>query len=151
MSVQTVRYEHYDIVNKVWDLMLAHNIKPNEGSYEILIGYLTRNQHLELALQKIGEMSQYGLSPSLRTAQQVISLACEFGHPRLAIELATAFESSSVRRLDAETWMKCLIASSDMLYVGLPLLSIIQRVSPLLGRWRNCGVGPSRQKDANTP
>lgn len=120
-SAQTVRYEPIDEVWRVWNLMLAHGFQPSESIYESLILYLTRQGHFELALQKLSEMSDADLRPTLKVAQAIITTACDLGHPRLAVELAEAFERSSVRRLDGVIWVKCLIASSEALYVSTPL------------------------------
>lgn len=129
--IQTVRYlplsEHW----KIWNLMLAHGIKPNENSYEFVILHLTRNGYFELALQKLSEMADADLRPTLKTAQSIITMACELGHPRLAVELAEAFERSSVRRLDGVVWVKCLIASAEALYADGVLTAWHQVVQKL--------------------
>ena len=110
---------------KVWNLMLAHGVKPNDLSYEILILYICKHDNLELALQKLSEMGGIGETPTLKTAQAIVTLACDLGQPRLAVELADAFERSSVRRLDGVVWIKCLIASAETLYVSCCSLYIM--------------------------
>jgi pentatricopeptide repeat protein len=113
-----MRYESLDDNWKIWNLMLAHGILPNEAIYEAFISYLCRQGNLELALQKLSEMGDAGILATLRISQNIITLACEMRYPRLAIELAEAFELTSVRRLDGAVWVKCLIASAEALYVS---------------------------------
>lgn len=113
-----MRYETIEFMLKVWDLMLAHGIRPNEFTYEILILFTCKTENLEFALQKLSDMSHEDLAPTLKTAQSIVSLACDVNQPRLAVELAEAFERSSVRRLDGIVWMKCLTASAEALYVS---------------------------------
>lgn len=132
---QTMRYEAMHNMWKAWTLMLAHGIKPTEFSYEIFILFVCRHSNLELALQKLSEMGTADLTPSLKSAQAVISLACDMGQPRLAVELAEAFERSSVRRLDGVVWIKCLIASADALYVRPTSTHIRTLLSVTIGRW----------------
>ncbi|EKM48927.1 uncharacterized protein PHACADRAFT_265975 [Phanerochaete carnosa HHB-10118-sp] len=127
----SVRYESIDMVWRVWNLMLANGIQPSEFTYELLILYLTRQGYFELALQKLSEMGDIDLRPTLKTAQSIVILACELGHPRLAVELAESFEHSSVRRLDGVVWVKCLITSSEALYADGVLTSWDQVVRKL--------------------
>lgn len=97
--------------------MKQFNITPNEITYEIIIFRYTESGNLELALQYLAEMGTRGLSPTLKTAGSIINTANRRGFPRLALDLADAFEQSSVRRLEGSVWMECLIASSDALFV----------------------------------
>lgn len=99
---------------------------PDEQTFDILIKRHILSENFEHALQKLMEVDGRQLSPTLESAQSVIILACESGHPRLALDLAEAFDSSSVRRLDNVVWTKLLIASSQVLWV---------RGFILLGRW----------------
>ena len=97
--------------------MLSFDIEPTETSYEILVGYYCRQGYFELALQKMAEMGDKGMVASLKLTQAVILLACDMNYPRLAIELANMFETSSIRRLDGSVWIKCLVAAAEGLYV----------------------------------
>ncbi|GJE94436.1 hypothetical protein PsYK624_106060 [Phanerochaete sordida] len=114
--IQAVRYEPVETALKIWNLMLARGISPTEATYELLITNLARYDMFEFALQKLAEMGDAGLKPTLKIAQSIITMACDLGHPRLAVELAEGFERSSVRRLDGVVWVKCLIASAEALY-----------------------------------
>lgn len=122
-----MRYQNLERNWQIWNLMTVHGIHPNEFTYEHLIMYLCRQDNLELALQMLSEMGDKGLLASLKLTQSLIALACDMKYPRLAIELAEAFELTSVRRLEGSVWMKCLIASAEALYVRShsPPISII--------------------------
>ncbi|KAI0072660.1 hypothetical protein K474DRAFT_1667556 [Panus rudis PR-1116 ss-1] len=100
----------------IWDMMESYDIAPNQKTFEIYITRLLQSNNLEGALRTLGEMSKLGLSPSLRSAQGIISLACELSNPRLALDLAEAYESTSVRRLEGYIWMDILIASTELFY-----------------------------------
>jgi hypothetical protein len=71
-----------------------------------------------MAFKLLVEMEGRGLTPTLGTAEGVITLAAQRRMPRLALELAENFEASSVRRLGTNVWVSCLLSSSECLYVG---------------------------------
>ncbi len=98
--------------------MGEYGVSPNQTTYEIVILRLVDSENLELSLQFLAEMNKLELGPTLKTIQAIINLACDIGHPRLALELADAFESTSVRRLESEVWMNCLECAADHLYVS---------------------------------
>ena len=106
-------------LHRVLRLMEEWRIQPNEITYEIIITLLARAQRLELALQYLAQLGRAGLSPTLKTASAIITTAAELGFPRLALDLALAFEETSVRRLDTEVWVDVLISSAEALYVSV--------------------------------
>ena len=90
-----------------------------EGTYALLIQRHLDDLNLEMAFKLLVEMEGRGLTPTLTTAEGVITLAARRRMPRLALELAENFEGSSVRRLGMDVWVSCLLSSSECLYVGL--------------------------------
>jgi pentatricopeptide repeat protein len=100
------------------DKMTEMGIAPNPQTYTFIINRYLVQENLEMALQLLREMTTLGLAPELGTAKGVIILATNARYPRLALDLARSFEDSSVRKLDAEVWINCLIASAQELYVG---------------------------------
>ncbi|KZT10732.1 uncharacterized protein LAESUDRAFT_644337 [Laetiporus sulphureus 93-53] len=100
----------------VLETMRQFLVAPNETTYEIIILRYTQDDHIELALQNLAEMGARGLSPTLKTATTLIESAGRLGYPRLALELAEAFEATSVRRLDGDVWLECLLSSAEALY-----------------------------------
>ncbi|KIJ68158.1 hypothetical protein HYDPIDRAFT_148513 [Hydnomerulius pinastri MD-312] len=107
--------------NTMWeivDTMKEIGIEPNEHTYALIIKRMTTTESIELALQYFEEMSRRGLTPELTTAQDIVRLATDMNFPRLAVELAQNFEARSVRRIDGETWMSCLISSAEGLYAA---------------------------------
>lgn len=97
------------------------NIPPNAQTFSLIMERPLRAEHLEMVVQYMGEMVTRGIVPELQTAKAAIILATKLGHPRLAIEMANHFEEASVRRLDNEVWLNCLIASAEDLYVSSSL------------------------------
>lgn len=98
--------------------MLAAEIIPDATSYEILITHLTREENLEMALTILTEMEKRDLSPSTEAAESIILLAAEQGNPRLALDLATSYETVSVRPLSTTTWVQVLAACAEYLFVS---------------------------------
>jgi len=98
--------------------MAEQGFPPNEQTYALIIKRITATEGVELALQVMHEMAKRGFPPDLTATQDVIKLAADLYFPRLAIDLAQNFEAHSVRRIDGETWMACLISSAELLYVS---------------------------------
>jgi pentatricopeptide repeat protein len=99
-------------------MMQDAGIEHTAGTYALLIQRYIDDSNLEMAFKLLVEMEGRGLTPTLRTAEDVITLAAQRRMPRLALELAENFEASSVRRLDVRIWVSCLLSSSECLYVG---------------------------------
>ena len=91
----------------------------NAATYDAAIGFYVEGENVDMALQKLAEMNDLGMNPSLTTAQNLVLSVAEQGLPRLAMDLAIAFEGSSLRRIDTETWVKLLVEFSDNLYVSV--------------------------------
>ena len=127
------------------------NIAPNSTTFSYIIDRFTYDGNLEVALQYLYAMKARNLVPELHAAEAVITLAAHIGYSRLAIDLATWFEDTSIRRLGQAAWISCLRSSADSLYVSLPcqITSLSSALMPmhLKGRWRsslleNCCAGP---------
>ena len=101
----------------VWETALRYGIEPNQSLYERLIQRLTNGRNLEAALQQLAAMSEKGIPPSLKAMDALIHVACEKKQPRLALELAQAFDAASLRRISSQTWMRILVASSESFFV----------------------------------
>jgi pentatricopeptide repeat protein len=100
-------------------MMDDSDIEHTEGAYALLIRRYLDDSNLEMGFKLLVEMEGRGLTPTLETAEGVITLAAERRMPRLALELAENFEASSVRRLNMHVWVNCLLSSSECLYVGV--------------------------------
>ncbi|PSS07199.1 hypothetical protein PHLCEN_2v3482 [Hermanssonia centrifuga] len=114
--MQALRYTPIEETQAQIDLMHTYSIRPNETTYELLIDRLVHAGHLETAIQTLAHMGNEGIAPTLNAAQAVIKLACDLHFPRLALDLAQAFESTSVRRIDPGIWACILVSSSESLY-----------------------------------
>jgi pentatricopeptide repeat protein len=99
-------------------MMEDAGINHTEGTYALLIQRYIDDENLEMAFKLLVEMEGRGLTPTLKTAEGMITLVAQRRMPRLALELAENFEASSVRRLDTHVWVSCLLSSSECLYVG---------------------------------
>ncbi|KDR75443.1 hypothetical protein GALMADRAFT_69951 [Galerina marginata CBS 339.88] len=92
-------------------------INPNGPIYTAIINCLVGEGNVEMAIQCVFSMKKQGIVPELAAAQAVVTLAADCGYSRLAIELATYFEDTSVRQLDNSAWMACLYSSARNLYI----------------------------------
>jgi hypothetical protein len=101
----------------VLDKMSEMDITPNAGTFSHVIARYVASDNVELALQYLFDMNGRGLACELKTANAIIDLTARTGSPRLALDIAEAFEKGSVRKLDAQVWMNCLIHSAGALYV----------------------------------
>lgn len=99
-------------------MMEDAGVEHTASTYALLIQRHLDDLNLEMAFKLLVEMEERGLTPTLRTAEGVITLAAQRRMPRLALELAQNFEASSVRRLGMHVWVSCLLSSSECLYVG---------------------------------
>ncbi|KAF9241570.1 hypothetical protein BU15DRAFT_44674 [Melanogaster broomeanus] len=116
LLMQACRWASADAIWEIVDEMKRQDIQPNEHTYALIIKRATTTESIELALRYMHEMRSRGLTPELTTAQDIIKLAADMGLPRLALDIAQTFEAQSLRRIDSETWMSCLMSSADMLY-----------------------------------
>lgn len=99
--------------------MKTLGIHPDSRTYAHILELPLVNENVEMIVQYISEMMQRGITPELDTAQRAIIVATKYCLPKLALELAHSFEYDSVRRLDSEVWLNCLICSAENLYVRL--------------------------------
>lgn len=115
---QSIGGEHSDHLFEIVNMMEEQNFI-NSASYDAIIDYYIEGDNLDMGLHKLAEMNDRGMNPNLPTAQRVILKAAEQGYPRLAMDLATAYENSSLRRIDSETWVNLLAACADNYYVSV--------------------------------
>lgn len=115
--LHAARFEESRTIWEILQLMDQSRVSPNESTYEPFVLHYAESDNLELALQYLSDMGQRGLSPTLKTAQGVIRSAGRLGFARLALDLAEGFEATSIRRLDVDVWVECLISCSEALYV----------------------------------
>ena len=93
---------------KVIQEMKRHGIEPDGKTHDLLIQRYIDGDNIEVALRRLTEMEDAGFSPSLKTAEDLVSKLSEVGYPKLAFDLANAFERESVRRISSETWVTLL-------------------------------------------
>ncbi|KAH9963831.1 hypothetical protein BC827DRAFT_1128532 [Russula dissimulans] len=115
--LQSIRFARHDATWLALEMMQVAGIEHTESTYALLIQRYLDDSNLEMAFKFLVEMERRGLSPTLKTAEGVITLAAQRRMPRLALELAENFEASSVRRLSTHVWVSCLLSASESLYV----------------------------------
>ncbi|KAJ7132806.1 hypothetical protein C8R43DRAFT_1239561 [Mycena crocata] len=110
------RTENTSILPVVLQKMDELGVVPNAATYTLLITRFVDDQNLEVALQYLQAMEAHNLLPEVAAAQAVIILAANQGYPRLAVDLAISFESTSVRKVEDSVWLACLHSSGADLY-----------------------------------
>ena len=117
-NTQAVRHAPHEATWSVLKMMKEAGIEHTAGSYALLIRRYLDDSNLEMAFKILVEMESRGLTPTLKTAEGIITLAAQRRMPRLALELAENFEATSVRRLGMDVWVSCLLSSSECLHVS---------------------------------
>lgn len=117
LATKAYRFEDSSHMWLVIDKMSALSLTPDSSTYAGIISRYIASRNLEMALQFTFDMNSRGIAPDTYTAQNLIKLAAETGFPRLALDLARAFEESGIHRLDHEVWVQCLASSARALYV----------------------------------
>jgi len=90
--------------------------------YTAIIDVLVEQGNIEIALHYLFVMKSQDIIPELFAVQRVLILAANCGYSRLAIELATFYEKTSLRRLDDTVWMTCLASAAQHQLVCLTCL-----------------------------
>lgn len=89
------------------------------ATYNAMARVAASSFEVEQMIYLLEEMSQQGFVPNTTTLKHTIRQACEWGYPRLALQIAQKAEeeSSFGFRLDQSAWVQILIASADNHYV----------------------------------
>jgi hypothetical protein len=73
-----------------------------------------------MVLSLYSEMRRRNVNPPVNRTAQIIALACEFGLPRLAMEMAERAEKDEVRGVTTASWVDILRCSAESQYVSGP-------------------------------
>lgn len=77
------------------------------------------NRSLEELLVVTVEMLQHNLTPKPHVVRNLIRMLCEWGLPRLALQLVRRIEvMPQAPKIDTVSWINILTASADSQYVG---------------------------------
>lgn len=98
--------------------MAQRNVPANNETYESIFDFLLNAGAIEMTVQYFQTMKKEGLEPTLHSMENIVTRAAEFGHSRLAFDLAKSFEADSLRALPAEAWLSCLSSAADALWVS---------------------------------
>ncbi|OXG11087.1 hypothetical protein C366_06594 [Cryptococcus neoformans Tu401-1] len=90
------------------------------ATYNVMTRVAASSFEIEQMVYLLEEMSQQGFVPNTATLKHTIRQACEWGYPRLALQIAQKAEgeSSFGFRLDQSAWVQILIASADNHYLN---------------------------------
>lgn len=66
------------------------------------------------------EMRMRGITPEAKRMAAVVALACQNAAPRVALELAEAYERLAQRAVEQGAWADILRASAECHFVGGP-------------------------------
>lgn len=116
--LESAAYQSMDITDAIFEEILRKGLIPNETTFGLIIQRHCNGLNLEHALQVLADLQQRGMQATLSTYQAIIPLACDKGHPRLALDLAEEFEATTFRRLEASDWMHILVACAEDLYAN---------------------------------
>lgn len=92
-------------------------IQSNPSMYSAIFESLVAQGNLETALNHLFIMKNQDILPELSAVQNVIMLTANCGYSRLAIELSSFYEKTSLRQLDDAVWMACLASAAQNYYV----------------------------------
>lgn len=101
--------------------------------YTAIIDVLAEQGNIEIALHYMFVMKSRDIIPELFAVQRVLILAANCGYSRLAIELATFYEKTSLRRLDDTVWMACLASAAQHQLVCLTCLIFVPSIVIISG------------------
>ncbi|WVQ73353.1 hypothetical protein IAR50_002921 [Cryptococcus sp. DSM 104548] len=95
--------------------LLLYNQDRQAPTYNAIARVAQSNYELEEIVLVVEEMFKLGLSPNSATIRHTVRLACEWGHPRLGLQISEKAERESTfgYRLDPQSWVHILIASAD--------------------------------------
>jgi len=79
------------------------------------------SSNFEQIVLVVTEMLEREMTPSTALLKHVVRLACEWGCPRLAIQLVERVDATSRagQKVDTSTWVQILMASADNQFVSI--------------------------------
>ena len=99
--------------------MDAQGVERTLNTYNLMIKYYTEGRNIEAALRWLNEMGDHGYVPTVKVMQSLIKRVARRGHARLALDLAEAYEHTSGREVDSETWSAVLASCAETLFVSV--------------------------------
>lgn len=105
----------------IWDIlakMEEMDVEPNAAINTYVLRFFAKDGCVEFALGLFQEAKAKNLLADFGAASLIVRTLALSGHPKLAIELAEAFEEETLRRLETSVWMSCLTASAEDLWVS---------------------------------
>nr|XP_031864431.1 uncharacterized protein CI109_000345 [Kwoniella shandongensis]KAA5531503.1 hypothetical protein CI109_000345 [Kwoniella shandongensis] len=99
--------------------LLLYSDSQLASSYQAMIKASSLSSNLEQTFLLITEMFARDITPLPATLKASIRIACEWGCPRLALQLAQKVEteSSTGQRIDRDSWFDILVSSADSQYL----------------------------------
>ncbi|KAF7298237.1 Methyltransf-25 domain-containing protein [Mycena chlorophos] len=113
--VEAHRTQLSPLLHVVLRRMKELDVVPNATTYTHLIQRFAAEGNLEECLRYYSEMKKTGIVSQLAAIEAIIVLAARHNLPKLAIDLAVAYEQST-RPIQQSVWLVCLQSSAAQLY-----------------------------------
>ncbi len=99
----------------------ANSTQPTSTMYNAIARIAITSSNLEQLVLIIHEMLERDITVNAAMLKHFVRLACEWGCPRLALQIAERVETKSRegQRVDTAIWIQILIASVDNQFVGM--------------------------------
>ncbi|KZS93904.1 hypothetical protein SISNIDRAFT_410423 [Sistotremastrum niveocremeum HHB9708] len=111
------RFSDTRVLYEVVDMMRKTNTGTDDRIFHHIIKRNAFQGQVEMCLQLLSIMETMKIEPSASTVHHVIKVMVNNELPRLAWEVALAFEDAGSRRLQTESWLNCLEACADSLFL----------------------------------
>ena len=87
--------------------------------YNFIAREAIASENLEQVILVVHEMFEREMTPNPALVKHVVRMLCEWGYPRLALQIAEKVESGSRdgQRVDTAVWVQILITSADNQFV----------------------------------
>lgn len=86
-------------------------------TYDFLLRSALASHRFETVLKLTTEMRMRGITASPQRMSAVVAIACQNAAPRVALEVAEAYERLAQREVEASAWADILRASADCHFV----------------------------------
>nr|ODN92368.1 hypothetical protein L204_05467 [Cryptococcus depauperatus CBS 7855] len=99
--------------------LLLYSKSRRASTYNVMARISASSYEVEQMIYILESMSQQGFMANTNILKHSIRSACEWGYPRLALQIAqrSEAETKSGLRLDKDSWVQILIASADSHYL----------------------------------
>ena len=105
-------------VHEVLSEIRSEGLEYSSNIYGLVIQYYTEGNNIETALRWLSEMTEKGLVPPYTIMGNLLTKLAQRGHARLSVDLAEAYEHTSLRKIDGPVWVTMLVACAEVMFVS---------------------------------